>query len=155
LIIDTAQPTIAKALKQAGYATGAVGKWHLGLGPAGGTNWNGEITFSPLDIGFDYSFLMPATADRVPCVFVENRRVVGLDPTDPIEVSYDKPIGDISSIYNPDVTPGEIVSYDTNTKKQYPNVKMRPSFGHDQTIINGIPRIGYMTGGKAALWKDD
>ncbi|MBL7737337.1 MAG: arylsulfatase [Chitinophagaceae bacterium] len=155
LTIDTAQPTIAKALKQAGYATGVVGKWHLGLGPAGGTNWNGEITFSPLDIGFDYSFLMPATADRVPCVFVENHRVVGLDPTDPIEVSYDKPIGDISSIYNPDVTPGEIVSYDTNTKKQYPNVKMRPSFGHDQTIINGIPRIGYMTGGKAALWKDD
>jgi len=32
---------------------------------------------------------------------------------------------------------------------------MHPSHGHDQTIVNGISRIGYMTGGKAALWKDE
>ena len=32
---------------------------------------------------------------------------------------------------------------------------MHPSHGHDQTIVNGISRIGYMTGGKAALWNDE
>lgn len=35
-----------------------------------------------------YAFFIPATGDRVPCVFVENHRVVGYDPTDPIRVSY-------------------------------------------------------------------
>ena len=34
-------------------------------------------------------------------------------------------------------------------------LKVHPSHGHDQTIVNGISRIGYMTGGKAALWKDE
>lgn len=155
LTIDTTQITIADVLKQSGYTTGVVGKWHLGLGPIGGPHWNSEITPGPGDIGFDYSFLMPATADRVPCVFVENGRVVGLDPADPIRVSYSEPIGDVSAIYNPDVMPGTIVSYNISTQRKDGNIKMHPSFGHDQTIINGIPRIGYMTGGKAALWKDD
>ncbi len=155
LTIDTAQATLADMLKQSGYKTGVVGKWHLGLGSAGGPDWNGEIAPGPQDIGFDYSFLMPATADRVPCVFVENRRVAGLDPADPIHVSYGEPVGDVSTIYNPDVTPGTIVSYDSSTQRKDENIKMHPSFGHDQTIINGIPRIGYMTGGKAALWKDE
>lgn len=155
LTIDTAQTTMADVLKQTGYRTGVVGKWHLGLGAVGGPDWNGEISPGPQDIGFDYAFLMPATADRVPCVFVENRHVVGLDPADPIHVSYDKPIGDTATLYNPGVSPGTIVSYDISTQRKNGDVNMHPSFGHDQTIINGIPRIGYMTGGKAALWKDD
>ena len=78
--------------KGAGYTTGVVGKWHLGLG-AGDVDWNGEIKPGPLEIGFDYAFLIPATGDRVPCVYVENRRVVGLDPSDPIRVSYKEPVG--------------------------------------------------------------
>ena len=40
------------------------------------------------DIGFEYSFIMAATGDRVPCVFVENDQVINLDPNDPIQVSY-------------------------------------------------------------------
>jgi arylsulfatase A-like enzyme len=32
---------------------------------------------------------------------------------------------------------------------------MAPSHGHDMTIVNGISRIGYMTGGRSALWKDE
>ncbi|RPJ52401.1 MAG: arylsulfatase, partial [Acidobacteria bacterium] len=89
-------------------------------------------------IGFDYCFLIPATGDRVPCVYVENRRVVGLDPNDPIQVSYKEKIGN------------------EPTGKENPELlKMHPSHGHDMTIVNGVSRIGYMTGGKAARWVDE
>ncbi len=79
---------------EAGYATAAIGKWHLGLGPAGGTDFNTEIRPNTQDIGFDYEYIIPATVDRVPCVFVENGRVVGLDSADPITVSYTEKVGD-------------------------------------------------------------
>ena len=138
LIVEPGRPTLASVFQRAGYATGVVGKWHLGLGPAGGPDWNGEIRPGPTDIGFDSAFIMAATGDRVPTVYVENRRVVGLDPADPIGVSYGQPLGDWP------------------TGRGNPNLlKVHPSHGHDQTIVNGISRIGYMTGGKAALWKDE
>ncbi len=137
MIIEPGRKTLATLFKQAGYATAVVGKWHLGLG-AGNVDWNQEITPGPREIGFDYSFLIPATGDRVPCVYVENQRVVGLDPADPIEVSYRQPIGnDPTGRENPSL------------------LKVQPSHGHDQTIVNGISRIGYMTGGKAARWVDE
>ncbi len=137
LIIQPGRTTLASVFKRAGYATGVVGKWHLGLGKRG-LDWNGDIKPGPLDIGFDYGFLIPATGDRVPCVYVENRRVVGLDPSDPIQVSYGRPIGN------------------EPTGKDHPELlKMHPSHGHDQTIVNGISRIGYMTGGKSARWVDE
>ena len=138
LIIDTTCITMADMLKDAGYATGAVGKWHLGLGPKGGTDFNNRITPNAQSIGFDYEFIIPATVDRVPCVFVENGHVVGLDPNDPITVSYDHKVGDWpTGEENPEL------------------VTLKPSQGHNNTIINGIPRIGWMTGGKSALWKDE
>jgi len=137
-IIQPGRITIASVMENAGYTTGVVGKWHLGLGPEGGPDWNGEIKPGPLDIGFDYNFLIPATGDRVPCVFVENRRVVGLDPADPITVNYKEKTGNWP------------------TGRENPELlKMHPSHGHDMTIVNGISRIGYMTGGKSALWVDE
>ncbi|HUS07139.1 MAG TPA: arylsulfatase [Bryobacteraceae bacterium] len=137
LVIQPGRVTLPSMLKQQGYTTGAVGKWHLGLGD-GDIDWNGEIKPGPLEIGFDYAFLLPATGDRVPCVYVENRRVVNLDPKDPIRVSYAKPIA------------GE------PTGKSHPELlKMHPSHGHDQAIVNGVSRIGYMSGGKSALWVDE
>lgn len=138
LIIDTACVTMADMLKEAGYATGVVGKWHLGLGPKGGTDFNGRITPNAQSIGFDYEFVIPATVDRVPCVFVENGHVAGLDPNDPITVNYDHKVGNWpTGEENPEL------------------VKLKPSQGHNNTIINGIPRVGWMTGGKSALWKDE
>lgn len=137
LIIEPGRTTLPRLLKQAGYTTGVVGKWHLGLGN-GNVDWNQEISPGPLEIGFDYSYLIPATGDRVPCVYVENRRVVGLDPSDPITVNYKTKVGD------------------RPTGKENPDqLKMHPSHGHDQTIVNGISRIGFMQGGESALWVDE
>jgi len=142
MIIRPEQTTLADVFKSAGYATAAVGKWHLGLGDKTGTqDWNGIITPGLKDIGFDYSYIMAATGDRVPCVFVENQQVVNLDPSDPIQVNYKTPF------------PGEPLG------KDHPELltKLKPSVnhGHNQAIVNGISRIGYMKGGKSALWTDE
>lgn len=141
MIIRPEQYTVADLFKEAGYATAAVGKWHLGIGDKiGEQNWNKLIEPGLKDIGFDYSYIMAATGDRVPCVWLENGNVVGLDPNDPIYVSYKKPF------------PGEPLG------KDHPELLtvMKPSLnhGHNQAIVNGISRIGYMKGGKKALWKD-
>lgn len=142
MIIRPEQQTVADLFKQRGYVTGAVGKWHLGLADKTGTqDWNGHITPGPTDIGFDYSYIMAATGDRVPCVWVENERVVGLDPSDPIEVSYRAPFeGEPLGKTHPELL-----------TKLHPS----PNHGHDQAIVNGISRIGFMKGGRSALWHDE
>lgn len=137
LLFADNQATLASLLRQAGYKTGCVGKWHMGLG-RGEIDWNGEIGPGPREVGFDYSFIIPATADRVPCVYVENGRVVGLDPKDPIRVSYKQIVGD-----------------DPTGKDEPYLLKMKPSDGHDDTIVDGVSRIGYMTGGNKARWVDE
>ena len=92
MIIEPHEYTMAQMFQQAGYTTAAVGKWHLGLGKEKGQqNWNGEIDYGPREIGFDYSYIMAATGDRVPCVYIENQRVANYDPDHPIEVNYTTP----------------------------------------------------------------
>lgn len=139
MIIKPERYTLADMFKDAGYHTGVVGKWHLGLGDkTGEQDWNGIVKPNPSDIGFDYSYIMAATADRTPCMFMENGKGVGLDPNDPVYVSYKENF------------PGE------PTGKDNPELlRMHPSHGHDQSIVNGISRIGYMKGGKSALWRDE
>ncbi|OAD46519.1 sulfatase family protein [Polaribacter atrinae] len=136
LIIDVAQQTLPKMLKKQGYQTAIVGKWHLGLG-SGDVNWNGKITPGPNEVGFDSSYIMAATQDRVPTVFIDNGHVVGLDKNDPIEVNYKKNFeGEPTAKSNPEMT------------------TMKWHHGHNNSIVNGIPRIGYMKGGDAAKWTD-
>ena len=140
LIIKPEQFTLADVFRQAGYATAAFGKWHLGLGSrTGEQDWNAQLDLTPADIGFDHSYIMAATADRVPCVWMENGRVVNHDPSAPIEVSYRK---------NFEGEP---------TGRTHPELlyNLRSSHGHDQSIVNGIGRIGYMRGGGRALWQDE
>ncbi|WP_411847500.1 sulfatase-like hydrolase/transferase [Roseibacillus persicicus] len=146
MAIDPEQFTLADTFQAGGYHTGVIGKWHLGLGD-GKTpiDFNGEVKPGPLEIGFDYCFMLPSTNDRVPCVYLENHHIVNLDPEDPITVSYGKRI--------PDDVPGT----------KYPDGRDNPeamtyymnSHGHNQTVINGIGRIGMMKGGKSALWDDE
>ena len=139
LIIPPGSVTLPGLLQQAGYKTGVVGKWHLGLGsPAAPADWNGLITPSPRDIGFTFHHIMAATGDRVPSVFVENGRVANLDPADPIRVSYGEKIGS------------------EPTGRDHPELlKVKADPQHSDTIVNGISRIGFMTGGSTARWKDE
>ena len=142
MIIRPEQQTIADLFRQKGYVTGAVGKWHLGLADkTAAQDWNGHITPGPTDIGFDYSYIMAATGDRVPCVWVENERVVGLDPTDSLFVSYRAPFeGEPLGSTHPELL-----------TKLHPS----PNHGHNQAVVNGISRIGYMKGGHGARWEDE
>jgi arylsulfatase A-like enzyme len=73
-LIQPGATTIASLMKQAGYATAVIGKWHLGLGNPK-PDWNGELKPGPLEIGFDHCHLLPTTNDRVPQVFVSDHRV--------------------------------------------------------------------------------
>ncbi|GAB1452219.1 hypothetical protein MASR2M47_22750 [Draconibacterium sp.] len=137
LLIDTAQMTIPKMLREKGYYTGIVGKWHLGLG-SGNVDWNQRISPGPNEVGFDYAFIMAATQDRVPTVYIENGNVVGLEADDPIQVDYAKNFeGEPTGKDNPEL------------------LTMMWDHGHDNSIVNGISRIGFMKGGENAKWIDE
>lgn len=134
--------TLPKLFRDAGYRTAVIGKWHLGLGAKGqDVDWNGEVKPGPLEIGFNYSFLLPNTNDRVPCVYLENHRVVNLNPDDPISLY--KKIDERSTEYPDGRKTPEAMTYYKN------------SHGHNHSVINGIGRIGVMYGGKSALWNDE
>ncbi len=85
-LIEKNRATIASYLKGKGYTTGIVGKWHLGLGFQENTNENDKsgktfdlsktLNSSPNNNGFDYSFVLPASLDFEPYLYVRNYEVV-------------------------------------------------------------------------------
>lgn len=139
LNITPGRATLATILRTAGYATGLVGKWHLGLGDGEHpVDFNAEIKPGPLEIGFDSAFFIPATVDRVPTVFIENHRVASLDPADPIRVSYRTRVNpEPTGLERPDL------------------LKVGAEAIHSNVIVNGISRIGSMAGGMKARWVDE
>lgn len=140
MIIRPEMYTMADMFRNSGYSTAAIGKWHLGLGDKTGTqDWNAPLPSGLADIGFDYHYIMAATADRVPCVFIEDGKVANYDPENPIYVNYYRNFeGEPTGKDNPELL-----------------YNQRSSHGHDMSIVNGIGRIGYMKGGGKALWKDE
>lgn len=140
MIIAPDERTLPGTLREAGYSTAVIGKWHIGLGE-GKVDWNEDISPCPLDTGFDESYVMAATNDRVPCVYVDGRRVENLDPNDRLEVVYG----------------GKNPFPDVPTGKDNPELlRMSHSDGqHYDTIVNGVGRIGFSRGGTAAQWDDE
>jgi len=137
LLIDTKEMTIGKMLQAEGYHTAVVGKWHLGLGD-GNVNWNKKISPGPNEVGFNHSYILAATQDRVPTVYIEDGHVVNSDPADPISIDYKNNFeGEPTGKGNPEM------------------LKMRWHHGHNSSIVNGIPRIGFMKGGEKAKWVDE
>jgi arylsulfatase A len=83
LHIEPTRVNLASLLKAKGYATAAVGKWHLGYGkenedPKWRTDYAAELSPGPADIGFDYHFGVPSNHGDLTGVYVENRFVYGL-----------------------------------------------------------------------------
>ena len=139
MVISPEQNTLPKMLKNNGYQTAVVGKWHLGLGDGKkDIDWNNDVLPGPLEIGFDYSFLLPATGDRVPTVYLENHQVLNLSKDDPLYVNYQEKIGNRPTGYEN----RELLRQNADSQ-------------HDKSIINGISRIGWMQGGKSAEWIDE
>lgn len=138
LLIEPGSATLPAVLHEAGYRSSVVGKWHLGLGE-GEVDWNGEIKPGPLEVGFDQAFLLPATNDRVPTVYVEDHYVYGLSEEDsPLRISYSNQVGSLP------------------TGQSHPELLRYPADPqHSGTIVNGISRIGWMDGGQSAWWEDE
>lgn len=137
LLIRPGTPTLPGMLREEGYKTAVIGKWHLGLGD-GSPDWNGDLKPGPKEVGFDYSFIVPATLDRVPTVFVKNYKVYHRAPDDSIEISYEHRVGHLpTGLDHPEM------------------LKMRADSQHSGTIVDSISRIGFMAGGKSAWWKDE
>ncbi|MEX0686964.1 MAG: arylsulfatase [Balneolales bacterium] len=138
MLITPGSVTIPSLFRDAGYKTSIVGKWHLGIGEEE-VDWNGSVKPGPLEVGFDESFIIPTTADRVPTVYLDGHHVYNLsDEDDPLRISYDEKIGDLP------------------TGKSHPELlRYLADDQHSGTIAGDISRIGWQDGGQSAWWDDE
>lgn len=83
-LIEQGRTTVASLLHHYGYTTACVGKWHLGLGWHKRTEGNEDVDFSvpltsgPHTLGFEHSYIIPASLDMDPYCYIEDGRVVEL-----------------------------------------------------------------------------
>lgn len=87
-LIEEGRMTVASLLRDQGYTTACMGKWHLGLGwplKDGATEVTKEtvdfakpLTGGPHTVGFDQSFVIPASLDMEPYCYIEDGNVVEL-----------------------------------------------------------------------------
>jgi len=95
-LINEGRYTLASLFREHGYQTAMLGKWHLGFGKPGmkgwddilGPDYNRELKPGPLEFGFDYFWGFPHVG-QYPHFIIENHRVLGLDPKDPIRITPD------------------------------------------------------------------
>ncbi|MCX6908195.1 MAG: arylsulfatase, partial [Verrucomicrobia bacterium] len=87
LLIETSRPTLASMLKQAGYSTGVIGKWHLGFGTKArqATDLSSPLSPGPLQAGFDCYFGIPQNHGENWGIYVDNEAVCGLRSTNHVE----------------------------------------------------------------------
>ena len=74
--LSPGQMTLAAFLKDAGYTSAAIGKWHLGYS----RDWNKPPITGPLEVGFDYHFGVPSNHNDSTRAFIENHDLVGRKP---------------------------------------------------------------------------
>ena len=86
LVIRDGEPTLPGLLKAAGYATGCVGKWHLGAQRQDPIDWNKPLKPGPTDVGFDYYFGVINSHNQAPFVWVENHTILDRQRGEVIEV---------------------------------------------------------------------
>jgi arylsulfatase A-like enzyme len=75
-LIEPGRMTVPSMLKDEGYYTAGVGKWHLGLGDAAQTDYTQPLRPGPISHGFDYYFGIPASLDMAPYLYFENEHAV-------------------------------------------------------------------------------
>ncbi len=160
MCIEPGSFTLPEMLRQQGYRTAIVGKWHLGLGDRfAGVDWNADVKPGPLEVGFDESFQLPVTNDRVPTVYVDGHRVYNLDPDDPLYVKYPQEAHhqyqeDRFGEYGEGESDALVGNLPTGLSHPH-KLRYGADVQHSGTIVNGISRIGHMAGGKAAWWDDE
>lgn len=87
LVLKQDSFALADLAKNAGHATAIIGKWHLGFGENGPPYWNQDLKPGPLELGFDHYFGVPVVNSHPPFVYVDDQRVIGLDPANPLIVA--------------------------------------------------------------------